>query len=51
MAVQVCKRLLDDAIGCALGGGARLKTYEVRVIDDVIFVEVPPDEEPAWMRG
>ena len=37
--------------GRALGGGARLKTYEVRVIDDVIFVEVPPDEEPAWMRG
>lgn len=41
----------DLGTGRALGGGAKLKTYEVRVVGDVIYVEIPRDEEPAWMRG
>jgi nitrite reductase/ring-hydroxylating ferredoxin subunit len=41
----------DLSTGRALGGGARLKTFEVREIGDAIYVEVPREEEPRWMRG
>jgi NAD(P)H-dependent nitrite reductase small subunit len=37
--------------GRALGGGARLRTYHVRVVDDAIYVEVPRDEQPKWMSA
>ncbi|HVK40540.1 MAG TPA: nitrite reductase (NAD(P)H) small subunit [Candidatus Kapabacteria bacterium] len=41
----------DLRSGRALGGGARLKTFDVRVVEGVIWVEVPGEEEPTWFRG
>jgi nitrite reductase/ring-hydroxylating ferredoxin subunit len=41
----------DLVTGRALGGGAKLKTFEHRVIDDAIYVEVPREQEPTWFKG
>lgn len=37
--------------GRALGGGAKLKTFEVRVLEENIYVEVPQEEDPTWFKG
>jgi nitrite reductase/ring-hydroxylating ferredoxin subunit len=41
----------DLRSGRALGGGARLKIFQVRTIGDAVFVEVPQEEEPSWFKG
>ena len=37
--------------GAGVEGGASLRRFEVRIVDDAIYVEVPPEEQPRWMRG
>lgn len=37
--------------GAGLEGGASLKRYAVRVVDERIYVEVPPQKQPKWMQG
>lgn len=41
----------DLKSGRALGGGARLKTFEVCVVGDAVWVEVPLEEDPSWFKG
>lgn len=41
----------DLKSGAAEAGGASLKTFDVRIVDDMVHVEVPAEEMPAWMRG
>ncbi len=42
--------MYDLETGQALGGGAKLKTFEVYVEGEDVMVEVPKKEIPAWMR-
>ena len=37
--------------GDSIAGGGRLKTYDVRIVDGAVHVEIPKEEQPAWMRG
>jgi nitrite reductase/ring-hydroxylating ferredoxin subunit len=37
--------------GAGQDGGASLKKYAVRIVDDIIYVEVPPVKQPKWMQG
>ncbi|MBC8145418.1 MAG: nitrite reductase (NAD(P)H) small subunit [bacterium] len=37
--------------GEGIEGGARLKRYEVRIIDENVYVEIPREEQPKWMQG